>query len=537
MVKIILFFSLVSSVLALPATSVPPIFLYAHPSDEAVKAEAKKERPRGILDGAESFYATSIGATFQYAQLIQSLAAITQNCNCENEKKFLFNGVFIIAGVTGDLTKRKIIPALYELVKRGMKGLIIGLGRSDTNVEHIFAGALPFLPQPDPEIWGRLLGMTHYFKTSSETEAFNSAKALIDEQTDKLGLTNKRVLYLATAADIYCPMTRQCVEAGLIKKGDSEHLVIYEKPFGNSRSSASALYACIKNYLSPSQIYLVDHYLTKSLIECVPALVPALQVAGFRPKLVNVFFDEKIGIEGRGAFYEKFGIVSDVVQNHVLQVLASFMVGADPAKKADFLRSLTLRYGMLGQYKGYHDEKDVSPDSSVATYAELGLASSLVEVPIALRAGKHLARKATEFQVIFMPPNSFECNQYHSDQQLPATLTLRLSPTEEVVLNIPIKSPYLSAMNGALNLTFSISSEEAYLVLLKRVLAGERTGNVTYEEIEAQWCFAERVAREPLSFIKYVQGFKGGTCAWQYVLPDTLVPFEALALRARTLLS
>ena len=264
-------------------------------------------------------------------------------------------------------------------------------------------------------------------------------------------------------------------------------------------ASAQKLNSCIDSCLDGSQAYRVDHYLTKTLIGYAYPIIRYLKKE-FAIVQASVIFDETIGIEGRGNFYEKVGVVSDVIQNHALQIMASFLAGESPAEKANFLRSLYPIDCMLGQYEGYQQEANVSPNSSIPTYAYATLKSRLVNFPIFIRAGKKLAQKATEFEIV-LAEKGHCCKK-------PVTLTFRLAPHEEIVLSLPLKTPNTLMEQCRINLRFPITSVEAYTVLLARIIGGDVMGSVSRDEIEAQWRLAERLEALPSSLFSYPHGFK-----------------------------
>ncbi len=429
-----------------------------------------------------------------YYRVLEHLAALSQTCRTTIQKEG--SGVFVIAGFSGDLSKRKLLPALYELVHHGFKGVIVGLGRSDLSVDKLIEEARIFIPRVDEKMLLNLRQMTHYFNTSNP-ESMSKVSEFIQKQIQERRLFDRRIFYLATPSDSFCPLTKQAVESGIIQKGNKDHIIVYEKPFGKDLSSAQAVNKCLNLYIPQEQQYLVDHYLTKTLIKYAPRLVSYLSSLGFIIHDVEFFFDEKIGIEGRGSFYEEVGVLNDVVQNHALQILATFVAGATHAAKTTFLHSLQLTHGIFGQYDGYRNEKDVDPLSIVPTYTELFFKTNPVSFPISIRAGKKLSRKATELRIRFSKPQG----------KGSALLTIRLAPSESLSLRAPLVDSNPNLARATLDITFPINTTEPYTVLLSRLISGDTKMSVTQEEIEAQWHIIDTIQREVLPFMFYAPGF------------------------------
>ena len=281
----------------------------------------------------------------------------------------------VIPGITGDLAKRRLIPALYHLHKRGERSIIIGTGRRAAHIHAILAEAKKFIPDVDVHAWHEFSKRLLYERLDPNNSAdFRSLASTIAAQETKHALSGKRLIYLSLPADVYCPITRQLVENGIVIP-DKNHFIAYEKPFGWSLASAQEIQSCLISLLPQKQTYHVDHYVAKGLTQKLPyisELNPILKdiLNGSTVKAVVINFHEKIDIEGRGQFYDRFGAIKDVIQNHVLQLLAFF--GADLSKnmnpeqqarqRAAFLSSLAVVGVHKGQYEGYKIEKDVYPD-------------------------------------------------------------------------------------------------------------------------------------------------------------------------------
>ena len=308
-----------------------------------------------------------------------------------SEKKMQkpFNGVLIIPGIKGDLAKRKLIPALYQMIKEGMRGIIVGLGRQESTVTQILDQARPFIQNLDQTVWDALTSMTHYFSFSEEKKEFTEIHKLIEQPEKEKKLSGQRIAYLAVPPDSFCSLTEQLTQAGIIKQGNLYHSIVYEKPFGSSGASAYQINECIKGCLQEEQIYRVDHYLAKGLVALLPSLCTSNDLLrrawnNKTIKEISIYFDETIGMEGRGSFYDRYGALKDVVQNHILQLLAlvtldesdTYDVSVMHRRKAEFIQSLSIVEAAEGQYEGYLQEKDVNPRSTTETAVILKLVSS-----------------------------------------------------------------------------------------------------------------------------------------------------------------
>ena len=267
-------------------------------------------------------------------------------------------------------------------------------------------------------------------------------------------------------------MTQQLVNHKIVQPHHN-HFILYEKPFGFDLASARELNANILSLLPEYQVYRVDHYVAKCLTQRLPSL-QYLWKDTSNIESVSVIMHEKIGIEGRGQFYDRYGAIKDVVQNHMLQLLAFFATDLQclqkkedvSHKKAMFLRSLVIRDVKRAQYDGYKEEKGVSPDSTTETYAKIVLESNdppWKDVIFTLETGKCLPEKRTEIRVHFKSKGK---------------LIIQFSPHESIILQV----------GGTIQ---SIASEEmcpdAYQMLLSDVFSGNLRYSVSFQELESQW--------------------------------------------------
>lgn len=457
----------------------------------------------------------------------------------------------VIFGASGDLAKRKLFPALYNLAKGNElpeKFAIVGVSRSiasDDALRETVKGALEkFAGEAvDAAAWERL-SKCLYMVTGDVTEekTYKDLGATI-EKAGKTHDTGKSVLfYLSVPASSFPEILPRLQSAGLVHPAggkDRWTRVIVEKPFGHDIESALELNDLAGKTLDESQVYRIDHYLGKETVQNILAFRFANSI--FEPLWNRKFIDhvqitaaEKIDIEGRGKFYEETGILRDIVQNHLLQVLALFAMESPNALAAGELRSEKARLlralrpfdkqkvskeVVLGQYDGYRAEKDVAKDSQVPTFAALKLYIDNWRwqgVPFYMRAGKAMKSRVTEIKVVFggIPLSLFG---RASDSIRNNILTLRIQPDEGIGLGFMSKVPGVDFtlsnvdMNMRYSQVFSKKPAEAYERLLLDAMRGDATLFPRRDEIEAAWRFVDPILRpsEDLKIHTYAKGSDG----------------------------
>jgi len=335
------------------------------------------------------------------------------------------NTTIILFGATGDLAKRKLIPALYRCVQKGQfdNMLLIGAASDDAQPHDMINAARPFIPDAQESDIKKLQQCSYYKKIDfTQASDFIQLKQYVEDCEKKHGIANgNRLFYLATAAHFFCPITEYVVDAGLMRRGkeksESWHRIVYEKPFGHDAASAQAINECIKQSLDESQVYRIDHYLTKEIVSNI-AMIRFTNVV-FEPLWSNRYIDqvhiilsESIGIEGRGKYYDSFGAIRDVVQSHILELLALIAMETPEKLTGEYIRQqrahvlerLRFDSGILGQYESYTAEKDVAHDSRTETYAALKLFVDnprWTGVPFYVKTGKYLDKKETAIHIKF----------------------------------------------------------------------------------------------------------------------------------------
>jgi glucose-6-phosphate 1-dehydrogenase len=427
---------------------------------------------------------------------------------------------FVIFGATGDLAARKLLPALHALHVAGRldeRTTLVGYGRSELDDEALRQRLREALVESGDEIddasWSELATRIHYVQGGyDEPEGFTR----LAERLEGLGLAD-HVYYTSTPPETYAPIAEGLGHAGLTREGAGFRRIVIEKPFGHDLASAERLNAAVLAHFSEAQVYRIDHYLAKETAQNLAVL--RFANAFFEPVWSSHYVDhvqitmaESIGIEGRGAFYEGSGVVRDVFQNHLLQLLA--LVAMEPPatfgdadavrdEKVKVLRALSCvepSGAVLGQYTaadgvpGYQGEDDVAPDSRTPTFAAASFEVRTwrwAGTPFYLRTGKRLESKASEIVLTFKTPP-------HVPFDLPSPvrgdrLVLRLVPDEGISLRFNAKVPGRVIELGRVSLDFAYSGHferrvpDPYETLLADVMAGDATLFMRADEVEAQW--------------------------------------------------
>jgi glucose-6-phosphate 1-dehydrogenase len=447
------------------------------------------------------------------------------------------NCAIVIFGATGDLTKRKLIPALYRLMLAGkLKDFIVlGAAFDAATPADIMAAARAHISQINESVWQQLEKRFFYqqlnFTSSQDYAKLASTLAELEQQHS---LSGNRIMYLACAASFFCEITQQCAQAGLVKRLLASQApwqrVVYEKPFGHDLQSARAINEGIARVLDEQQIYRIDHYLTKELVSNISLM--RFTNAFFEPlwnnnyiEEVQIILSEQVGVDGRGAYYDAYGALRDVVQNHVLELLA--LVGMEPpaklsgdfvrANRAKVLEKVHVQDGFLGQYNGYTQHAGVKEDSSTETFAVLTLAIDNARwqgVPFYIKTGKKLNKKETVIHIKF---KQVECLLLRGcPTESNNWLTLKIVPDATFSLTVNAKKPGRAdellpvAMEFCHSCIFGEREpEEAYEILLEEVMRGEQSIAVRFDEIEYAWRVIDTVYARALPLYQYEPGTEG----------------------------
>jgi glucose-6-phosphate 1-dehydrogenase len=469
----------------------------------------------------------------------------------------------VIFGATGDLTQRKLIPALYSLYADDptLRSFltIVGAARRPWNDDEFIAfaeaGVKHHARHPyDPAIWQTFATRLHYQPVEFHDAAtYVELKATLAQLDEERGTGGNRIFYLSTAPEYYEPIAELLGETGLAQRdlpGSSTfHRLLIEKPFGQNLRSAIALNDTLNRVFSERQVYRIDHYLGKETVQNI--LVMRFSNRIFEPLWsaehidnVQITVAESIGVEsGRGGYYDQTGALQDMIQNHLMQLLTlvamdkplSLQANDVRQRKIDVLRAIrpmtyaeVAHHTVRAQYlpgainyqpvKGYRQEERVAPDSLTETYVALRL---LVEtdrwagVPFYLRTGKRLPERISEIAIKFKRPR-FPLFKDFGEDALPAnTLLIRIQPAEGISLRFDVKLPGPSMQLRAMNMDFAYGkfdtfTPEAYERLLFDAMHGDSTLFTRREETELAWEIVEAIAR-----------------GWQQQGPESLAFYDA----------
>jgi glucose-6-phosphate 1-dehydrogenase len=441
--------------------------------------------------------------------------------------------IVVIFGASGDLTKRKLLPALYHLDQAGLLPkdfAVVGVARRDLSAtfspdmqDGILKGG--GVEENDPKL-KPFMDRVQYFATEfDDDEGYEKLKAYLAGLDSRFNTQGNRLFYLAVAPEFFADITHRLGAHGMAKPAEGEKhwvRVIIEKPFGTDLESARELNDAVNAVLHEDQIFRIDHYLGKETVQNI--LVFRFGNGIFEPVWNRNYIDhveitaaESIGIEGRGPFYEKAGAARDVLQNHVMEVLSFVAMEPPDSFQADAVRTEKLKVWraiegipvedtVRGQYAagkvdgkdaiGYRQEERVSATSNTETFAAVRLEIEnwrWAGVPFYLRAGKRLAKRVTEVTVVFKQPPMHLFKGSNSDQIEPNVLTMRIQPDEGISLCFGAKIPGPTTNIRPVTMHFSYaeafgkSSANGYERLLLDAMLGDATLFAHRDGVEATW--------------------------------------------------
>lgn len=438
----------------------------------------------------------------------------------------------IIFGASGDLTHRNLIPALHNLNSKNRlpePWRIVGVSRTKWSdkefLEHLCAGIQELAPEKyDAREWENFAPWVSYLP--GDVRNLEDLKSL-DDYLKKDEATNggpaNRVYYLSVAPRLYEVIVANLGEAGMVNEDNGWRRVVIEKPFGNDLPSARALNDAVHRSLAESQVYRIDHYLGKETVQNI--LVFRFANSLFEPVWNRNYIDhvqitvaETVDVGHRAGYYDGVGVMRDMVQNHVLQLLSMVAIEPPASFEADALRNEKVklfksirhiepeevgRYTVRGQYRGYRQAPRVDPQSETATYTALRL---FVEnwrwqgVPFFIRSGKALQEKITEIGIYFKRPPHVMFPLPKGMHISPNFLSLCIQPDEGIHFSFQAKVPDTQADMRSVYMSFeyedafgSMAIPEAYERLLLDVLKGDASLFTRGDAIELAWGLVDKI--------------------------------------------
>ena len=447
----------------------------------------------------------------------------------------------VIFGASGDLAKRKLIPAIYELARQKMlseKFALVGYSRSEMTDEqyrqecrdavHKFARTKPV----DETIWKRIEASISYCRGDyGSKEDHAKLNAMLGKIDEKFGTASNRLFYLSTPPNTFEPIITSLGEAAKENQKGWERIII-EKPFGRDLASAKSLNSLLHKYFNENQVFRIDHYLGKETVQNL--LVMRFANSVFEPiwnykyiDHVQITVSETLGVGSRGGYYDKSGAMRDMVQNHLFQLMALVAMEPPAALDAVSIRDEKVKvykscrklrpehvdqFTVRGQYSagegdgqktaGYRKEKDVPADSRTETFVALKLFIDNWRwsgMPFYLRTGKFLPEKLSEVAVQFRSPPLTLFQKQIDAAVYPNDLVIRVQPEEGISLRMNGKVP-----GGAMNIkpvamdmlyktTFNVEPPEAYERLIYDATAGDQTLFIRGDEAEAAWAVIDPI--------------------------------------------
>ena len=442
----------------------------------------------------------------------------------------------VIFGATGDLTHRKLVPALYNLQRERLlpPGFsVVGFARRDWSDDFFRDSLLNDAKEfsrsgIEPALWDSFAQGVSYVQSSFDDPAgYQKLAERLRELDEQRGASGNRLFYLSTPPESYATIIQQLGAAGLARSpGEGWTRIIIEKPFGRDLGSARALNAEVHKVFDESQVYRIDHYLGKETVQNI--LVFRFANGIFEPLWDRRYVDhvqitvaETVGLEGRGGYYEHAGAMRDMVQNHLMQLLTLTAMEPPIGYRADAVRDEKVKvlrairpiapeqveqFTVRGQYgpgtaggqavPGYRQEEGVAPDSNTETYVALQFYIDnwrWAGVPFLLRTGKRLPKRVSEIAIQFRsaPLMLFDSGPL-SDIE-PNVLAMQVQPDEGITLRFDSKVPGQVnqirpvTMDFRYNAAFGVESPEAYERLLLDAMLGDSTLFTRSDEVEASW--------------------------------------------------
>ncbi|CDR30588.1 Glucose-6-phosphate 1-dehydrogenase [Acholeplasma oculi] len=431
--------------------------------------------------------------------------------------------IVTIFGSTGDLTARKLLPALAKLYKQKtitQNVKVICLGRRDYDTE-TYLNEMQKLTSKSLDL-PHLSKFVEYFKMQiTDLTDYQKLNTYIRSISNE---HSKHIYYLAIGPEILADVAKNISESKLIEFNNTNQVLVFEKPFGHNLESAVKVNQMLWNYFDEKQIYRIDHYLGKEMIQNLMTLRFANRIFedtwdSKSIESVKIFVKEEEGILNRAGYYDTSGALKDMVQSHLLQILS--LVAMDPPnlyesdyikdEKVKVIRSLNIdkKSVLFGQYKGYLEELNIPKDSKTETFVYFRVFVNTPRfrgVPFEILTGKKLSQKESYVEISYHKTSEQEKWNLplHSNK-----LRILINPKGAVDLSINSKMPGLKDNLEVVHLNFTTTPSvegnipEAYEKLLLDIVEGSRTLFTRWDEIEASWHFIDEIKKCPHSLFVY----------------------------------
>ncbi len=485
----------------------------------------------------------------------------------------------VIFGAAGDLTKRLVVPALYNLACAKLlpeESVIVGVDlaqHSDDDwrasllaMTEQFVKAADTSAQVNQDVWKWLTShMTYLQGDLNDSGMYQKLQSRLTELDSQRGTAGNYLFYLAVADRFFGPVVEHLGQSGLgCEKDGHWRRVVIEKPFGHDLPSAQALNKQLLSVLDEKQIYRIDHFLGKETVQNIMMFRFAnglFEPLWNRDRIdhVQITVAETVGVERRGGFYEKTGALRDMIPNHVFQLVAmtameapnSFSADAVRSEKAKAIEAICVRTpeqirstAVRGQYgageiggkpvPGYRQEPDVAPDSTIETYVALKLGIDNWRwsgVPFYIRTGKRLSARKTQIAIRFKEPPAGFLRASHVDDPKPNWLLLRIQPDEGIAFEFGAKipGPVMTLGDVLMNFKyqdyFGTAPETGYETLIYDVMIGDATLFQRADNIEAGWRAVQPIldawgSEPPSDFPNYAAGSDGPNTANELLARD-----------------
>jgi glucose-6-phosphate 1-dehydrogenase len=483
--------------------------------------------------------------------------------------------VLVIFGAKGDLTMRKLAPALYNLYLDGWlpdKTAVIGVSHHDISQEqflellHDGLDKFSRSGKPDEAKWNTFTSLWSYLRADfTNPEAYQALASQLNYYDQEWGVRANRIFYLSVAPQFIEPITLN-IGSSQIATDCAHDRIVVEKPFGRDLKTAKELNQLLSKTFTENQIYRIDHYLGKETVQNILAF--RFANALFEPiwnrnyiDYVQITVAEQVGVEQRGNYYDKSGALRDMIQNHLLQLLCiiameppvSFEANEIRNRKADVLHALRKinkedlpKYAVRGQYgpgwiegkkvKGYREEPGVHPNSNTETFVAVKFFIDNWRwqgVPFYVRTGKHMQGKFSAITVQFRPVPHQAFSSEITESMLPNRLILHIQPEMSIRLRFLAKRPGLTMTLNPVEMVFDYGDSysnahetpEAYETLLLDVMQGDPTLFMRADQVEAAWAAIMPIletweSRPSLEFPNYTAGMWGPENAEALVARD-----------------